>query len=60
MYYVKNGKYMYLLFIQCYKVILMVDFKCLLYKVGNVFFLCIYFVNMYWWKNDIWYVNMNF
>lgn len=38
MYYVKNGKYMYLLFIQCYKVILMVDFKCLLYKVGNVFF----------------------
>lgn len=43
MYYVKNGKYMYLLFIQCYKVILMVDFKCLLYKVGNVFLMYLFF-----------------
>lgn len=44
MYYVKNGKYMYLLFIQCYKVILMVDFKCLLYKVGNVFLMYLFFL----------------
>lgn len=59
MYHVKNGKYTYLSFTQCHKVILMADPKCSLYKAGNVFFLCIHFVNMYRWKNDTWNVNMN-
>lgn len=38
MYHVKNGKYTYLSFTQCHKVILMADPKCSLYKAGNVFF----------------------
>lgn len=35
MYHVKNGKYTYLSFTQCHKVILMADPKCSLYKAGN-------------------------
>lgn len=38
MYHVKNGKYTYLSFTQCHKVILMADPKCSFYKAGNVFF----------------------
>lgn len=58
MYHVKNGKYTYLSFTQCHKVILMADPKCSLYKAGNVFLMYSFF-NMYRWKNDTWYVNMN-
>lgn len=43
MYHVKNGKYTYLSFTQCRKVILMADPKCLLYKAGNVFLMYSFF-----------------